>query len=52
MQLKVENKTIKLMKPHIAPQYGYRTVLSNSSFEYVSLWLKSQSGKKFKDASF
>ena len=52
MLLKVENKTIKLMKPHIAPQYGYRTVLSNSAFEYVSLWLKSQSGKKFKDASF
>ena len=52
MLLKVENKTIKLMKPHIAPQYGYRTVLSNSTFEYVSLWLRSQTGKKYKDASF
>lgn len=39
MLLKYENRILKLLKSHSNPQYGYRTVLSNSSFEYVELWL-------------
>ena len=40
------------MKPHVSPEYNYRTVLTNSTFDYVDLWLKSHSGKKYDEAAF
>ena len=52
MELKIGNRTIKLMKAHISPEYEYRTVLSNSSFDYVELWLKSQGATKYQNALF
>lgn len=52
MFLKIDNKIIKLMKPHISPEYGYRTVLTNSVFDYVDLWLKSQCGDNYQQAYF
>ena len=40
------------MKAHISPEYEYRTVLSNSSFDYVELWLKSHGEVKYQKALF
>ena len=50
--LKVDNKVVRLMKSHVSPEYGYKTVLTNSVFDYVDLWLKSHSGKKYEESSF
>ena len=40
------------MKAHISPNFLGRTVLSNSTFEYVELWLRNQKGGVYKEALF
>lgn len=52
MVLKIGNRPIKLMKAHSKPDFNCRTVLSNSSYEYVELWLRNQKGDKYKEALF
>lgn len=50
--LKIGNRPIKLMKAHSNPDFKCRTVLSNSTYEYVELWLRNQKGPKFQEALF
>lgn len=50
--LKIENRQVKLMKAHSKPNFRCRTVLSNSTYEYVELWLKNQKGERYKEALF
>lgn len=52
MVLKIGNRPIKLMKAHSKPDFNCRTVLSNSTYEYVELWLRNQKGDKYKEALF
>ena len=52
MELKIRNRIVHLLKSHNSADYEYRTVLSNSSFEYVELWLRSQKGQNFESALF
>lgn len=52
MQLKIGNRPVSIMKAHISPNFLGRTVLSNSTFEYVELWLRNQRGDTFKEALF
>lgn len=52
MVLKIGNRPIKLMKAHIKPDFNCRTVLSNSTYEYVELWLRNQKGAKYQEALF
>lgn len=40
------------MKPFTNVKYDGKTVLSNSVFEYVELWLGGKGGKKYRDALF
>ena len=50
--LELNAKTIKLMKPVTSANYTEKTVLTNSSWEYVELWLKRQNNEKSKRALF
>ena len=52
MELKINNRKVRLLKSHKSADYEYKTVLSNSSFKYVELWLRSQKGEKFEKALF
>ena len=52
MSIEINNKELRLMKAHLSPNYKSKTVLSNSAFEYVDLWLRSQPGTKYQEASF
>ena len=52
MELKIGNRPVKLMKSHINPDFIGRTVLSDSNYEYVELWLRNQKGDNFKKALF
>lgn len=40
------------MKAHVRPQYEYKTVLTNSAFDYVELWLKGNGEQKYQKALF
>lgn len=40
------------MKAHINPDFNCRTVLSNSTYEYVELWLRNQKGTRYQEALF
>jgi len=48
----LSNKPCELMKPIRTPKYGSRTVLTDSSWEYVALYLKRHSTKGASDALF
>lgn len=48
----INSKNITLMKPVTNADYSGKTVLTNSSWEYVELWLKRQSTKAAQDALF
>lgn len=50
--LEINSKEIHLMKPVTSADYSGKTVLTNSSWEYVELWLKRQSSEKSKRALF
>lgn len=48
----INSKNITLMKPITHAEYQGKTVLTNSAWEYVELWLKRQSTKAAKEALF
>lgn len=50
--LEISSKEARLMKPITGAGYDEKTVLTNSSWEFVGLWLKRQSGAKAKRALF
>ncbi len=45
-------KELLLLKPVTNADYGSRTILTNSHWEYVELWLKRQKSKEAKQALF
>lgn len=50
--LEINSKEIHLMKPVTSANYNGKTVLTNSAWEYVDLWLKRQSSEKARRALF
>lgn len=52
MELKLNNRKVRLLKAHKSANYEYKTVLSHSSFKYVELWLRSQKGLNYEKALF
>ena len=50
--LEINSKILKLMKPVTSADYTEKTVLTNSSWEYVELWLKRKNSDKSKQALF
>ena len=50
--LEINSKEIHLMKSVTSADYSGKTVLTNSSWEYVELWLKRQSSEKSRRALF
>lgn len=50
--LEINSKAVHIMKSVTAANYSGKTVLTNSSWEYVELWLKRQSSEKSKRALF
>ena len=50
--LEINSKEIHLMKPVTGAEYNEKTVLTNSSWEFVSLWLMRQPGSRAKRALF
>lgn len=48
----VNSKKCELMKAINSPKYGSKTILTNSSWEYVELWLKRCRAATSKDALF
>ena len=50
--IEINSKQIHLMKPVTGARYGAKTVLTNSSWEYVELWLKRHTGERAKEALF
>ncbi|NBK94242.1 hypothetical protein D5278_20205 [bacterium 1XD21-13] len=50
--LEINSKEIQLMKSVTSADYTGKTVLTNSTWEYVELWLKRQSSAKAKRALF
>lgn len=50
--IKINSKEIQLMKPLTDADYKAKTVLTNSIWEYVELWLRRQSGDRAKRALF
>ena len=48
----INNKSCELMKSVNKPKYGSRTILTDSCWEYVSLFLKRQSITGASDALF
>lgn len=52
MALKIGSRVVQLMKAHVSANYMSRTVLSNSSFDYVELWLRNKSGSNYREALF
>lgn len=51
-ELCINNKPCELMKAFRSPKYGNKTVLTDSSWEYVALFLKRQSTAGASDALF
>lgn len=51
-QLEINSKTVRLMKPVTGANYSGKTVLTNSAWEYVELWLMRQSSSRAKRALF
>ena len=50
--LEINSKRITIMKPVTGADYSAKTVLTNSSWEYVELWLRRKSGERAKQALF
>lgn len=50
--LEINSKVIHLMKPVTSADYTAKTVLTNSAWEYVELWLKRKNSDKAKRALF
>lgn len=50
--LVINSKTIRLMKPVTSADYESKTVLTNSAWEYVELWLMRQNSAKAKRALY
>ncbi len=50
--LEINSKVIHLMKPITSADYTVKTVLTNSAWKYVELWLKRQNSYKAKRALF
>jgi len=50
--IEINSKRIHLMKPVTGALYDGKTVLTNSSWEFVELWLRRQSGDRAKEALF
>ena len=48
----IKGKTCELMKSIKNPKYGSKTILTDSCWEYVSLYLNRQSIPGAKDALF
>lgn len=51
-QLEINSKAVRLMKPVTGANYSGKTVLTNSAWEYVELWLMRQNSSKAKRALF
>lgn len=51
-QLEINSKCLTLMKSVTGADYNAKTVLTNSAWEYVELWLKRQNGDRARDALF
>ncbi len=50
--ISIKSKAITIMKPITTADYKGKTVLTNSSWEYVELWFKRQSRKEANEALF
>ena len=50
--LKINSKQIRLMKPVTHADYNQKTVLTNSVWEYVELWLKRNGTNEAKESLF
>ena len=50
--IKLKNKELSLLKPYTSAKYDGKTVLTDSCWEYVELWLKRQKGNSSKEALF
>lgn len=50
--LEINSKEIHLMKPLTGARYDERTVLTNSSWEFVSLWLRRQLDQERRERCF
>lgn len=48
----VNSKEISILKPYTAANYGSKTVLTDSCWAYVELWLRRQAGENPKKALF
>lgn len=51
-KIELNSKVVQLMKPVTKANYNEKTVLTNSSWEYVELWLKRINTEKSKRALF
>lgn len=51
-RITVNSKNITIMKPVTSAEYQGKTVLTDSAWEYVELWLKRRSSKEAKEALF
>lgn len=50
--LEINSKQVHIMKAITGADYSAKTVLTNSSWEYVELWLRRQSGDRARHALF
>ena len=50
--LKVENKELRLMKAYSSSNYKSKTVLTNSTFDFIELWLMRESNAQGREALF
>lgn len=50
--LEINSKKLTLMKPVTGAKYDAKTVLTNSVWEYVDLWLRSKTGNSASEARF
>ena len=50
--IEINSKKLHLMKPVTGAEYDSKTVLTNSAWEFVELWLRRQSGTRAKSALF
>lgn len=50
--LEINSKRLTLMKSVTGADYGAKTVLTNSAWEYVELWLRRKNGNRAKEALF
>lgn len=50
--LKVGNREIRLMKSYSLPNYKSKTVLTNSIFDFIELWLMRDTNAVGKEALF